>query len=149
VLLPHISGIEAAAFVSERLLATFAAPVTIAEQQIMVTASIGLSLYPNDGPDLEALIEGADAAMYRAKEQGRNTVEIFSPALLTQAHERLALESALRLAVDSNELVLHYQPKVDLRTGGICGAEALVRWNHPRRDCSSPDTSSHWPNRAA
>lgn len=138
VLLPHITGIEAAAFVSQRLLATFAAPVMIAEQQIMVTASIGLSLYPNDGPDLEALIEGADAAMYRAKEQGRNTVEIFSPSLLTQAHERLALESALRLAVDSNELVLHYQPKVDLRTGGICGAEALVRWNHPEKGLLFP-----------
>jgi diguanylate cyclase (GGDEF)-like protein len=138
VLLPHITGIEAAAFVSERLLATFAAPLIIAEQQIMVTASIGLSLYPNDGPDLEALIEGADAAMYRAKEQGRNKVEIFSPALLTQAHERLALESALRHAVDSNELVLHYQPKVDLRSGGICGAEALVRWNHPEKGLLFP-----------
>jgi len=138
VLLPHVAGIEAAAFVGARLLATFAAPVTIAEQQIMVTASIGLSVYPDDGPDLEALIEGADAAMYRAKEQGRNTVEIFSPALLTQAHERLALESALRLAVDSNELVLHYQPKVDLRTGAICGAEALVRWNHPEKGLLFP-----------
>ena len=138
VLLPHVAGIEATVLVGERLLATFAAPVIIAEQQILVTASIGISLYPDDGPDLEALIEGADAAMYRAKELGRNTVEIFSPALLTQAHERLALEAALRLAVEADELVLHYQPKVDLRTGGICGAEALVRWNHPDKGLLFP-----------
>ena len=138
VLLPHVAGPEAAALVGQRLLGTFAAPVIIAEQQILVTASIGISLYPDDGPDLEALIEGADAAMYRAKERGRDTVEIFSPALLTQAHERLALEAALRRAVDADELVLHYQPKVDLRTGGICGAEALVRWNHPDKGLLFP-----------
>lgn len=138
ILLPHVAGIEAAELVGRRLLGTFAQPVMIAEQQIMVSASIGVSIYPDDGPDLEALIEGADAAMYRAKDQGRNTVEIFSPALLTQAHERLALESALRHAVDADELVLHYQPKVDLRTGGVCGAEALVRWNHPDKGLLFP-----------
>ena len=138
VLLPHVAGIEAAALVGERLLASFGAPVVIAEQQMLVSASIGISLFPDDGPDLEALIAGADAAMYRAKDRGRNTVEIFSPALLTQAHERLALEAALRHAVDADELILHYQPKVDLHTGGICGAEALVRWNHPEKGLLFP-----------
>jgi diguanylate cyclase (GGDEF)-like protein len=138
VLLPHVTGIDGAALVGQRLLASFMTPMTIAEQQVLVSASIGISMYPEDGPDLEALIEGADAAMYRAKDQGRNTVEIFSPALLTQAHERLALESALRRAVDADELVLHYQPKVDLRTGAVCGAEALVRWNHPEKGLLFP-----------
>ncbi len=138
LLMPHISGIDGAVRIAERLLAAFGAPMVVAEEQVLITPSIGISLYPQDGTDLEHLIEGADAAMYRAKERGRNTYEIFSPALRTQAHERLALEAALHHALEHDELLLHYQPKIDLATGAINGAEALVRWNHPERGLLFP-----------
>jgi diguanylate cyclase (GGDEF)-like protein len=138
LLMPHISGIDGAVRIAERLVGAFAAPMVVAEEHVFLTPSIGISLYPQDGADLEHLVEGADAAMYRAKDRGRNTYEIFSPALRTQAHERLALEAALHHALDHDELVLHYQPKVDLRTGAITGAEALVRWNHPERGLLFP-----------
>ncbi|MGH9004594.1 MAG: putative bifunctional diguanylate cyclase/phosphodiesterase, partial [Acidimicrobiia bacterium] len=138
LLMPHISGIDGAVRIAERLLAAFGAPMVVAEEQVLITPSIGISLYPQDGTDLEHLVEGADAAMYRAKERGRNTFEIFSPALRTQAHERLALEAALHHALEHDELVLHYQPKIHLGTGAITGAEALVRWNHPERGLMLP-----------
>ncbi len=138
LLLPHVSGIDGAVAVARRVLAAFAEPVELAGQQVVVSPSIGISLFPQDGSDAEAIVEGADAAMYRAKERGRNTFEIFSPALRNDALERLALEAALRRALDAGELVLHYQPKVDLRTGRITGAEALVRWNHPERGLLMP-----------
>ncbi len=138
LLMPHISGIDGGVRVAERVLAAFGAPMVVAEGQVMITPSIGISLYPQDGADIDHLIEGADAAMYRAKDRGRNTYEIFSPALRTQAHERLALEAALHHALEHDELILHYQPKVDLRTGAITGAEALVRWNHPERGLLFP-----------
>jgi EAL domain-containing protein (putative c-di-GMP-specific phosphodiesterase class I) len=103
-----------------------------------VSPSIGISIFPQDGADAEALVEGADAAMYRAKDRGRNTFEIFSPTLRSEANERLALEASFRKALTEEELVLHYQPKVDLRTGRITGAEALVRWNHPEQGLLYP-----------
>ena len=138
LLMPYISGIDGAVRIADRILATFAAPVTLADKQVIVTPSIGISMYPQDGTDPDHLVEGADAAMYQAKERGRNTYEIFSPALRTQAHERLALEGAFHHALEHEELVLHYQPKIDLRTGAITGAEALVRWNHPQRGLLFP-----------
>jgi diguanylate cyclase (GGDEF)-like protein len=138
LLLPYVSGIDGAVLVARRLLAAFAEPVELGGQPVVVTPSIGVSLFPQDGADAEAIVEGADAAMYRAKERGRNTFEIFSPSLRSEAHERLALEAALRRAIEVGELVLHYQPKVDLATGRITGAEALVRWNHPERGLLMP-----------
>ncbi|HLF40004.1 MAG TPA: EAL domain-containing protein [Acidimicrobiia bacterium] len=138
LLLPHISGIEGAVRIAERVLSSFSVPLSLGAQQVIITPSIGISIYPQDGLDAEHLLEGADAAMYRAKEQGRNTFEIFSPALRSQAHERLALEAALHRAIEQEELVLHYQPKVDLQTGLITGAEALVRWNHPEQGLLFP-----------
>ncbi|MDQ1516507.1 MAG: hypothetical protein QOE80_2337 [Actinomycetota bacterium] len=139
LLLPHVSGIEGAVRVARRLLAALAAPVELGGQPVVVSPSIGISLFPDDGDTADAIVEGADAAMYRAKEQGRNTFEIFSPELRTEAGERLALEAALRRGLVAGEFVLHYQPKVDLRTGRITGAEALVRWNHPEKGLLFPD----------
>ena len=138
LLLPHVSGIDGAVQVARRLLAAFANPVDLGRQPVVVTPSIGISLFPQDGDDAEAIVEGADAAMYRAKERGRNTFEIFSPALRSEANERLALEAAFRRGLETDEFVLHYQPKVDLRTGRITGAEALVRWNHPEKGLLYP-----------
>jgi diguanylate cyclase (GGDEF)-like protein len=139
VLLPHVSGIDGAVRVAHRILAAFAEPVELGGQPVVVTPSIGVSLFPQDGADAEAIVEGADAAMYRAKERGRNTFEIFSPALRAEANERIALEAALRRGLEREEFVLHYQPKVDIKTGQITGAEALVRWQHPDRGLVFPD----------
>jgi diguanylate cyclase (GGDEF)-like protein len=138
LLLPYVSGVDGPVSVARRLVAAFAEPVELAGQPVVVSPSIGISLFPQDGDDDEAIVAGADAAMYRAKERGRNTFEIFSPALRQEANEHLALEAALRRGLAASELVLHYQPKVDLRTGRITGAEALVRWNHPEKGLLYP-----------
>lgn len=138
LLLPHVSGIDGAVRVAERVLASFTGPVALPNGEVVVTPSVGISVFPQDGADAEALIDGADAAMYRAKEQGRNTYEIFSPALRARAQERLAVETALHHALARGELVLHYQPKVDLATGAVTGAEALVRWQHPEKGLLYP-----------
>jgi diguanylate cyclase (GGDEF)-like protein len=138
LLLPHVSGIEGAVAVARRLLSAFSEPVPLDGQPVLVTPSIGISIFPQDGADGDAVVAGADAAMYRAKERGRNTFEIFSQALRQEANERLALEAAMRRGLDAEEFVLHYQPKVDIRTGRITGAEALVRWNHPEKGLLYP-----------
>src|SRR5262249_24051670 len=95
--------------------------------------SMGISLYPDDGEDAESLIKAADVAMYRAKEQGRNRYELFTPGLNARALERLATENQLRRAVARGEFVVHYQPLVDVESGRIPAVEALLRWEHPER----------------
>jgi diguanylate cyclase (GGDEF)-like protein len=139
LLLPHGSGVDGAVRVARRLLDAFAAPVELGGAPVVVTPSIGISVFPQDGADPDEIVAGADAAMYRAKERGRNTFEIFSPALRREANERLALEAAMRRGLEREEFVLHYQPKVDVRTGRVTGAEALVRWQHPERGLTFPD----------
>jgi len=139
VLLPHGSGVDGAVRVARRILDAFAVPVELGGAPVVVTPSIGISVFPDDGVDPDELLEDADAAMYRAKERGRNTFEIFSPALRREANERLALEAALRRGLEREEFVLHYQPKVDIRTGRVTGAEALLRWQHPERGLVFPD----------
>jgi len=138
LLLPYVSGVDGAMAAARRLLGVFAEPMELAGEIVVVTPSIGISLFPQDGDDADLIVAGADAAMYRAKERGRNTFEIWSPALRREANEHLALEAALRRGLDAGEFVLHYQPKVDLRTGRITGAEALVRWNHPEKGLLYP-----------
>jgi predicted signal transduction protein with EAL and GGDEF domain len=92
---------------------------------------VGVSVYPSDGHDGETLVRNADSAMYRAKEQGRDNYQLYTPAMNAKAVERLSLESRLRQAVANNELELHFQPFIDLRTAEVLGAEALIRWRHP------------------
>jgi diguanylate cyclase (GGDEF)-like protein len=140
LLLPHVSGVDGAVRVARRLLDAFAAPVELAGAPVVITPSVGISLFPQDGVTPEEIVEGADAAMYRAKERGRNAFEIFSPDLRTEANERLAWEAALRRGIEREEFVLHYQPKVDIRTGRVTGAEALIRWQHPERGLTYPDS---------
>src|SRR5581483_637581 len=139
LLLPHGSGVDGAVRVARRLLDAFAVPVELGGAPVVVTPSIGISLFPDDGFTPEQIVAGADAAMYRAKERGRNTFEIFSPSLRSEANERLALEAALRRGLEREEFVLYYQPKVDIKTGRITGAEALIRWQHPERGLTFPD----------
>jgi EAL domain-containing protein (putative c-di-GMP-specific phosphodiesterase class I) len=103
-----------------------------------MSASIGISTYPDDATDAETLLKNADIAMYRAKDLGRNNYQFYSAQMNKHTFERLAMESSLRRALDRNEFVLHYQPKLDLRSGEIAGVEALVRWRHPDWGMVSP-----------
>ncbi|MCB1886877.1 MAG: PAS domain S-box protein [Rhodocyclaceae bacterium] len=115
-----------------------AAPVELPGQQLFVTASVGVSLAPADGTSAEALLRNADAAMYAAKEHGGACFRYYQQGMNDRALQQLSLEADLRGAIERGELVLHYQPKLDLRTGRICGAEALIRWQHPAKGMISP-----------
>src|SRR5687768_16629043 len=115
----------------QRIAAGVAEPIEIDGKELVVTCSAGISLCPQDGPDVDTLLKNADAAMYRAKERGRNNFQFYTSEMNERVNERLALEHALRRAIERREFVLHYQQRVDLRTGAIVGAEALVRWMHP------------------
>ncbi len=130
---------EDAAHVAQNILHTLSLPFRIAEHELYTGASIGITLYPSDNGDAEALLRNADVAMYRAKEYGGNGYEFYSPDMTARAQARLTLESALRHAVDHGELLLHYQPVVELQSGRIIGVEALVRWQHEQRGLVPPD----------
>ncbi|MBI3608268.1 MAG: EAL domain-containing protein [Nitrospirae bacterium] len=127
VLLPELRKIEDLSLVTEKLFAALKQPFVINDLELFVTASIGVSSSPTDGHDTATLLKNADAAMYRAKEQGRNTCRLYSPELNAKAGERLAMEARLRRAIEHGQLLLHYQPIVDVSTGTVTGAEALVR----------------------
>ena len=115
----------------QRISAKVSEPITIEGKELYVSCSAGISLYPQDGRDVETLLKNADAAMYRAKEHGRSNFQFYTSEMNERVNERLSLENALRRALDRNELALHYQQKVNLSTNQIVGAEALVRWMHP------------------
>jgi diguanylate cyclase (GGDEF)-like protein/PAS domain S-box-containing protein len=138
VLIQNIRNVEDAAGLAQRILGVLARPFAVDGHTLNVGASIGISVYPNDGRDLAELLKNADAAMYHAKESGRGTFRFFSPALHARSVERLRLENELRSALARSELVLHWQPVVRGRRRTV-GAEALVRWQHPERGLLLPD----------
>jgi diguanylate cyclase (GGDEF)-like protein/PAS domain S-box-containing protein len=138
VLLAEISQSSDAAITAQKILHAVAQPHSIDQHDLRVTTSIGLSIYPDDGLDAETLLKNADTAMYQAKENGRQNYQFFKPAMNVRAVERQSIEESLRRALERRELAVHYQPKVDLITGEITGAEALVRWNHPEQGPISP-----------
>ena len=127
-----------AVIVAKRILAAVAEVHTIDQHDLHVTTSIGVSVFPDDGLDAEALIKNADTAMYQAKDNGRQSYQFFERQMNVRAVERQSIEEGLRRAIEREELALHYQPKVDLRTGLVTGAEALLRWTHPTRGPVSP-----------
>jgi len=138
VLLSEVRQPHAAAAIAEKILKEIAKPHSIDRHELHVTASIGVSAYPEDGSNAETLIKNADTAMYQAKENGRQGFRFFTPAMNTRAVERQSIEASLRRALERDEFTLHYQPKVCLRTGAIVGAESLIRWMHPVRGMVPP-----------
>ena len=133
VLLPEMNHPEDAAVSARRMLHAVAKPHSIGRHELHVTASIGVSVYPDDGRDAETLTKHADTAMYQAKENGRRSYQFFKPSMNVRAVERQVIEESLRVALERREFALDYQPKIDLGTGAIAGAEALLRWRHPTR----------------
>jgi predicted signal transduction protein with EAL and GGDEF domain/DNA-binding response OmpR family regulator len=127
-LLPEVADEEEAAQVAERILEVLREPIFVSEQECFVTASVGIALYPRDGANVADLMRNADVAMYAVKDRGRNAAAPYRPALAGKGRAKLELESALHKAIERNEIVLHYQPKIDLRTCSMVGVEALMRW---------------------
>lgn len=135
----NITKHEDAAIVAQKILDNLSTPLIVEGHELQISASIGISVYPDDGDDAETLIKHADIAMYRAKQgEADDGYVFFSPDMNQRALERLKLENSLRRALERNELVLHYQPQQSLQSGKIVGAEVLLRWNHPGTGMISP-----------
>jgi diguanylate cyclase (GGDEF)-like protein/PAS domain S-box-containing protein len=138
VLLYDIAEPEDAAIVARRVLHRLAAAHSIEQQDLHITASIGISVYPEDGANAETLIKNADTAMYQAKENAPDSYKFFAPAMADRAMKRQSIEQSLRRALEQQEFMLYYQPKINLLTGLISGTEALIRWTHPTQGLVSP-----------
>jgi diguanylate cyclase (GGDEF)-like protein/PAS domain S-box-containing protein len=138
VLLSEVTRVEDAAVSADKILLALGMPHRIDEHDLHLTVSIGIASYPDDGTEAEVLLKNADFAMYHAKESGRNNYQFFKPEMNVRAVERQSLENGLRQAMERQEFVLHYQPKMNLKTGAIIGAEALIRWRHPQRGLVPP-----------
>ena len=138
-LLPRLEQPADAASVARKMLNVLAEPIAVSEHELSVSVSIGISMYPDDGQDVDTLLRHADIAMYSAKDGGRNNFQFFVPAMNRHAHDRLLIEGGLRRAIERQELSLHYQPQIDNRSDRLIGAEALLRWHHPDLGDVSPD----------
>jgi len=139
VLLPDIEHPQDAAHFAKKILTALALPHRIDAQDLHVTMSIGIGVYPDDGRDLDTVIKSSDTAMYNAKENGRNNYQFFTQDMNTRVVERLCTEASLRGALERGEFSLHYQPKINLKTGALTGTEALIRWLHPIRGTIPPE----------
>jgi len=138
VVLNEIASLRDAESVASSVLQDISRPIALSGLEVHVSASIGISVYPENGSDAETLLQHADAAMYHAKKNGRNGFQFFTSTMNAFARERLELENGLRRAINRGEFELHYQPKVDVESGRIDSAEALIRWRHPQRGLVSP-----------
>jgi len=136
---PDISQIPKIVLRAKNLLEIFTKPFDLKNQEIFISSSIGISLFPSDGQDMESLVKNADIAMYRAKNQGGNSYQLYAPEMNARAFERLSLENNLRRALENNELSVYYQPRVNTLTRKITGLEALLRWEHSDLGFISPE----------
>ena len=139
ILLAELSDRRGASLVAQKVLEAVRHPVTIDDHELYVTTSIGIAVFPDEGTDAEALLKNADRAMYRAKELGRDNYQFASSVRRQPGEKRLVLERALHRALERDELVVHYHPMVEIATGRVVGAEALVRWRHPERGLVQPE----------
>lgn len=138
LLITQVTHAENVVKVVQKIFHALNPPFNFGDHEFHITTSIGITLYPNDGKDTQTLLKNADTALYRAKEQGRNIYQFYTPAMNTKTLERLALENNLRRALERKELIVYYQPRVKINTGQIVGMEALVRWQHPEQGLISP-----------
>jgi len=138
IVLEHLKKTEDLARFVQKLLKDLMQPIVIAEQKLHVTASLGISIYPENGEDADSLMSAADIAMYQAKQNGTNTYRFYSAEMNTHSRESLILENKLREALSHDQLVLYYQPQFELKTGLLIGFEALIRWNSPELGFVSP-----------
>lgn len=143
IILSNIRSPESAALVARRLIKEISTEYDLEGQEVSVSASIGISVFPNDGQTADILLRNADSAMYNAKNSGKNQFQFYIESLNIVATERFSLERDLARAIDRNELVLYYQPQIDLATRKIVGAEALIRWMHPQKGMVPPDKFIH------
>jgi diguanylate cyclase (GGDEF)-like protein len=127
-----------ASAIAQRLVTALAQPLVLQGTEVFVGGSVGVAIFPEDGRDIDTLLKNADTAMYRAKETGRGTFQFYDASMNARALDRLMMETRLRHALERNEFVLHYQPRVDVPTGRVVGAEALIRWQHPERGLLPP-----------
>jgi diguanylate cyclase (GGDEF)-like protein/PAS domain S-box-containing protein len=139
ILLSPIAHAEDAAVSATKILTALGTPHQVRQHDLQITVSMGIGIYPDDGTDAETLVKNADIAMLNAKDNGRNNYQFFKPDMNEHAMERQSLESGLRHALDRREFVLYYQPKMDLETEAITGAEALIRWRQPGRGIVLPE----------
>lgn len=138
ILLNDIGHSKFASPVAEKILQCASEPIKIDQQEFTLTTSIGISIYPNDGTSLEDLQQNADIALYKAKRAGSGVFQYFTKKMNLEAHEHIQLEAALRKAINNNEFVLHYQPKLNLKDGSVAGVEALIRWENPEFGLINP-----------
>ncbi|WP_041523965.1 putative bifunctional diguanylate cyclase/phosphodiesterase [Gilvimarinus agarilyticus] len=138
VVLEGVHDVEDVRFVANKLLVQIARPIEVSGHEISITASIGISVYPDDGDVTDELLKNADIAMYKAKEAGKNNCQFYAAGMSATAVNYLLLENDLRRGIELGQLTLHYQPQIDFNTGQLTGVEALVRWQHPERGLVSP-----------
>ncbi|UCD65981.1 MAG: bifunctional diguanylate cyclase/phosphodiesterase, partial [Deltaproteobacteria bacterium] len=138
ILLDDLRDVKFVAVVARKILQTLSKPIIIQEYELYATSSIGISLYPDDGEDEDVLLRCADTALYRAKDAGKNNYQYYTSDMNTRAFEFLLMESGLRKALDNDELVVFYQPLINLENNKLIGMEALLRWKHPEKGMISP-----------